>query len=731
MSAHTSAALLATLATLLLAAAQPVRKGFCDAAPCFSGALTNAAVLQRAPQRAVLFGSAGYNTTAGAPLAIELSGALAGGAPFAKNFSTLVRADGSWRVALDAMPAGGDFVARILCPSCAPKADAWHSRLVNLTFGDVWVCGGQSNMALGMSHAFVRNATYWAIASGAYDHIRVRNGQNDGNGNADCTADADTFVCPGEGPNDSCGMVNGQLGRFCPLAQLVVNGSGDPGYGPGMQNKLDLFSATCLYFGVQLTDLLREAGEEAPPIGLVDTSAGGTQVEHWTPLAVQMGDACANWTCSCSWPNPGWTGCPLWLHPLNPVNCSENARRWNAIMPSLLNVTVRGVLWYQGENNLQFDPGSSLHKRGYGCALPAMVAAWRAGFAANGENDPLLPFGIMQLHDGSAEGEGFPGRLAGFRSAQTANFGSLPNEYIPNSVGLTMVDAGDPWDGGEQCARDSCCVTPDYPLGPLCVGDHREHGGWSNETPDGGGSLHPRTKDIGGRRFAQAVFATWYAPASPLLATGPVFTGCRVDAGARTLTLIFDAARLKGERVIVAKPPGAAPLALAMENTALYVLSNSTLDMEALELNYNPCNYALGSGGDCENATYLGPYSAGNELGARPWTAVMPAPGAAANEVVVDLTPLGGALPTAVRYATGAGESAAWANGTRGFGVQRICCGPYVDTAHEPCPPESCPLKSSALAGAGGLQLPALSFFAAIDAQGRCVCVPPQVCDTY
>jgi sialate O-acetylesterase len=86
-----------------------------------------------------------------------------------------------------------------------------------------------------------------------------------------------------------------------------------------------------------------------------------------------------------------------------------------------------------------------LHGHGYACALPAMIASWRALWSATPETtDPLFPWAIAQLHDGTDLGEGFPFMLSKFRYAQTAGFGSLPNEAMPNVFGISMVDAGDP-----------------------------------------------------------------------------------------------------------------------------------------------------------------------------------------------------------------------------------------------------------------------------------------------
>jgi len=248
------------------------------------------------------------------------------------------------------------------------------------------------------------------------------------------------------------------------------------------------------------------------------------------------------------------------------------------------------------------------------------------------------------------------------------------------------------------------------PLGPKCVGDHR--GQWSiNGTGGFMGYLHPRSKDTMARRLAQAAYATIYAPpSSPILATGPVIAGCAVSGG--TLTLTFNSTLLKNEHIVISKPPIAQPLSLALENTATYVLINSTFDLAAAAHNHH------GPDGN----SYKGPYAAGNEFGYTGWVAVMPVAGPGGNTVTLDLAPLGGATPMAVRYATGAGGWGITAPSNGGCG--RMCCGPTVDCRVQPCPPDSCPIKAS---GTGGM--PAVPFVAAITPAGKCACVPPQVCN--
>jgi len=347
--------------------------------------------------------------------------------------------------------------------------------------------------------------------------------------------------------------------------------------------------------------------------------------------------------------------------------------------------------------------------------IQTLVKHYRAMWSiVPGTTSPTLPFYIVNLHDGAEEGWG--GMMAAMFYAHTAGYGTLPNPLLPNTHLVQAFDAGDAWDGGEACATSLCCVGAEYPLGAACHGDFR--GQWTNDTVDAGGFLHPRTKDVPGARLAQAIFAAQYAaPDSPVLATGPVIAGCTVSGG--SLTLTFDAALLKGERVTVSKPPLADPLSLELENTALYILVNASLpDFDG----HNPCNYATN---ECNPSgyRYKGPFSTGNELGVEGWVAVMPTAGPAANEVTVDLAPLKGQLPTAVRYGLGAG-SGAWLPGqTQGPGCQRVCCGLGQDCSLKPCPAGSCPIKAS---GVG--ELPATPFRAAI-VGSKCKCVAPQVCD--
>lgn len=224
------------------------------------------------------------------------------------------------------------------------------------------------------------------------------------------------------------------------------------------------------------------------------------------------------------------------------------------------------------------------------------------------------------------------------------------------------------------------------PLGSKCIGDHRGEFAWF-DTNWFMGQVHPRPKAIIGRRLAQAAHAAIYGGASA--PSGPVLTGCSV-AGS-VLTLRYNSS---------APASWSSAASIANETTALYVLAGAALPANAADNHHGP-----------DWREYEGPFANGNEVGVKGWVAVN-AKISVNGTLAVDLSPLDGAAPTAVRYA--------W--GTGGWGapfLTRMCTGPKIDCSLQPCETESCPFSG------GGL--PAAPFLAAIE-NGACKCLPPAVC---
>jgi sialate O-acetylesterase len=177
------------------------------------------------------------------------------------------------------------------------------------------------------------------------------------------------------------------------------------------------FSAACWFFG---RDVYAALGGRVP-IGLVDSDWGGTPIELWSsPDALR---AC------------GVTPTP------------ELSTLWNSMIHPLLNTTIRGVVWYQGESNVY-------EYWNYSCQFQALVRDWRLKWsAAEGATDAAFPFGFVQLA-GWCNGSGAncdqanwtdaATAVAWTRWAQTAQLGYAPSPRLPNTFMAVSIDLADP-----------------------------------------------------------------------------------------------------------------------------------------------------------------------------------------------------------------------------------------------------------------------------------------------
>eukprot|EP00092_Neocalanus_flemingeri_P021849 GFUD01023702.1.p1 GENE.GFUD01023702.1~~GFUD01023702.1.p1 ORF type:complete len:260 (-),score=43.69 GFUD01023702.1:3-740(-) len=99
-------------------------------------------------------------------------------------------------------------------------------------------------------------------------------------------------------------------------------------------------------------------------------------------------------------------------------------------------MTVKGFLWYQGEANANWNMDK------YSCTFPALISSWREEFA---NSSPDAPFGFVMLSTikYGTGGTTYP-RL---RLHQTADYGLVPNEAMPNTFMATAVDTYDEENG--------------------------------------------------------------------------------------------------------------------------------------------------------------------------------------------------------------------------------------------------------------------------------------------
>lgn len=124
------------------------------------------------------------------------------------------------------------------------------------------------------------------------------------------------------------------------------------------------FSALMYFFGRELYRNLQV------PMGLVNSSWGGTPIEVWLPEYRILGDKLLNENAKL-------------LKPV-PWGPHEPAKAYNAMIHPLIPFKIKGVLWYQGESNT----ANSLY---YARSLTTLIDSWRAAWGYD------FPFYFAQI----------------------------------------------------------------------------------------------------------------------------------------------------------------------------------------------------------------------------------------------------------------------------------------------------------------------------------------------
>jgi hypothetical protein len=573
----------------------------------FSVTLSSFMVLQQAPHASSVYGNTG-----GASDSDTVRVTLAPSSPGQQQQQPVTVmasvAGGRWRAILP--PTAADPALSYNITAECVSGCTGSETLVGVVFGDVYFCFGQSNMWLQLQYTYGRNASYGGIQTGAYDNIRLMSGDSQSQG-----------LSPTLPPTHPW--------------RLVRDAAALP---PGNGDAWDEFSAPCYHFAEALTDQFVAAGKTPPTLGLVAVAIGGSMLEEW--VTNDVAEACAYF-------DPDANGSGL------------NHVLWDAIIRPFLNMTIKGWLYYQGENSAGQLHGNLLQQAGYACLMPALVRAFRAAWSATpGTTDPAAPFGLVTLSQGDSEGAA---DMASFRWAQSGSYGVVPNPAMPNAFWAHGYDLADPYvNCGDSPQTKQCpgCDTAD----PLydCLQP------WYM-----GPGIHPRLKKPVGQRLAASALVSIYGFEGPV--TGPTIAGCTYSSSAQTLTVSFNATLLAGSPVVV-KPYGS-----KASLSGLSVLVNAT------------------------NASATGTWVALDVASASP------------TSVAVDLSALGGAAPSAIKYAWGP-------TGGPPDTDDVLCCDPTGE-----CVPGGCPIYATTpLAPFGGH--PANPFLAQI-VMGKCVCTPPQVCD--
>lgn len=377
--------------------------------------------------------------------------ALVGTGKISLSAKTTADKRGRWRVDLGPFPAGISLVLNVRGKN--------RIQVQNILVGEVWLCSGQSNMAMTVARCdnFDKEK-----AEANYPAIRMFRVTNN----------------PQAKPQDDV------KGRWIICSPKTVGG----------------FSATAYFFGRDLYKKLKH------PIGLINSSVGGTAIESWTSMKVQKNrqdlqpiferwammvknyDAeaakaryqkqLAVWKKRAAKARAAKKKVPRRPRPpIDPrTNRNRPAQLYNGMIAGLIPYAIRGAIWYQGEHNARNEESAEL----YTVQLPLLAKDWRTRW---GQGD--FPFYWVQLPN-------FRKRVAapvqagsGWAMMRESMLESL--KTIPNSGMAITIDAGDATD------------------------------------------IHPKNKQAYGNRLAHLALANVYH--KDVAASGPIYSGSRIDKG--------------------------------------------------------------------------------------------------------------------------------------------------------------------------------------------------------
>jgi sialate O-acetylesterase len=283
-------------------------------------------------------------------------------------------ADGKWMLKLDALKASAE--PRTLVVS---GKDGHKLEVKDVLVGEVWLGSGQSNMAM-----TVQSSNNFAAEKTAANFPLIRHYQ-------ESSTHAEQPKAEGKGAWKACTPDN-----------------------------VGSFSAVLYFFG---REIHKEVGV---PVGLINTSVGGTPIESWVSAETQTSDPetksvydnllktyqgfdavkattlyekqLAAWKIATAKAKAEKADLPR--KPFEPI-ASRNfkggpAGLYNGKVANLAPYTLRGMLWYQGEGNAGAAAGL-YHKQ-----LSQLVTSWRTLW-----NDEV-PFAWVQLPNYTSPGEGWP-----------------------------------------------------------------------------------------------------------------------------------------------------------------------------------------------------------------------------------------------------------------------------------------------------------------------------------
>lgn len=248
-----------------------------------------------------------------------------------KKYKVTVPQDGNWELSIQTPSAINNQTLTL-------KGDN-NIRINNILIGEVWLCTGQSNMEFPVARD---PGVKWKtgmlnedeeMKDADFPEIRLFHVEHQ--------------LAP-EGEKEDC---NGQW--------MVCN-----------RENLKDFSAIGFVFGRKLYKELQV------PVGLIQSTWGGTHAESWTDMKVMENN-------------------PLYADVLKNFakenvkrekdKCKVPATLWNGMIAPILGYTVKGNIWYQGESN-------SIRHEKYQEVFTNLINSWREEW-----KQPDMPFYFVQI----------------------------------------------------------------------------------------------------------------------------------------------------------------------------------------------------------------------------------------------------------------------------------------------------------------------------------------------
>lgn len=273
-----------------------------------------------------------------------------------ENYTVTSGQDGKWKVKVSTPVAGGPYHIEL--------NDGEKLVLTDILIGEVWFCGGQSNMEMplkGFKGQPIIGSNE-AILKSANQNIRLY------------TVPRASITVPQENSKSS------QWKAASP--ETVSN-----------------FSATAWYFARLLNEMLNV------PIGVINDSYGGSTIEAWmSPEDLKPFSE---------------VKIPLKGDSIKEVSRTPTTL-YNGMLYPVIGYGIKGAIWYQGESNYERPDR-------YEDLFPAMVSSWRKNWD-NGEFPfyyaQIAPYHYAQLPPNHVGGKF---NSAFLRDAQRKSLAKIPN----------------------------------------------------------------------------------------------------------------------------------------------------------------------------------------------------------------------------------------------------------------------------------------------------------------